>query len=546
MRLSYGDHLIELDRQRRAKAYGRGAKRFHLKFLAASTALVYAVARLAAWVYPKKVTHAWIDDVLVEVTEDDVLERVCAVVGCICAASLLLLAFLTVRKGTRQPSPLARGPRVATNNSQRAKGWSAPSSSIAVPATTLFGGMPKIAAPLTVAAGGQHQQQERQRQQLPISSEAELNSFLQSKELAGGSGGRGDEATAAATAAPRSAATTAAAATTTVPTAFGGPLVGAAMAVRPSDGIRVQYRGGGEQQPAAQPVDSEWDSLGILSAERSLLKVRTWLSDLCHDLAEEMAACDRWFAEQQIGFFDCRHTLQEVIPVPQQSAPAATAGVGFGFGSASAAAPAAPAPTALRKLEALLNERQRLAGQAQNVQNFDTISHLDQRLLLESKLDPSGTFPPASSPSVGEQQARRQYIIKRLRTFASQKTLASYKHNRGDADLWRDDLPTDAHLLIHIVRICVEGFANYVKFPHQPMNAQQDLALFVGDTGEPYFYVRYRNGTIDKTYATHQGSNSLFEALLIFAAIVRTYHNASYGGIWGVMDLSRTGLLRVL
>ncbi|EKG06416.1 hypothetical protein TCSYLVIO_002480 [Trypanosoma cruzi] len=78
------------------------------------------------------------------------------------------------------------------------------------------------------------------------------------------------------------------------------------------------------------------------------------------------------------------------------------------------------------------------------------------------------------------------------------------------------------------------------------MNPQQDLAIFVGDTGEPYFYVRYRSGPDDKTYATHQGVNSLFEALLIFAAIVRAYHNDSYGGIWGVMDLSQTGLLNVL
>ncbi|ESL08664.1 hypothetical protein TRSC58_03630 [Trypanosoma rangeli SC58] len=546
MRLSYGEQLIELDKHRRTKEYGRDAKRFHLKLVTFTSALLYLAARVEAWMYPRSVSHTWVDNVLVEVVEDDKLERVCSILGCVFAASLFLLVFLTLRGGVRRNSSRsARGPRAAGDNSHRAKGWSAPFSSIAVPASTLFGGLPKVDVSPAAAAGGSQQLRLHQhhplQQQQSIRSEAELKRFLSSKELATGKGGEAPPPAVAAAAV--STATLSGPAVTSSSTgggaAFGGPLVGAAIAVGPSDGIRVQYLGGADKQTAAQPVETEWTGLGILSAERSLLKARKWLSDLCQELAEETAVCDRWFAERQISSFDTMHCLQETVPLPRPPAPAR-----LGFGSTNLLA--STTPTVLRKLDALLNERQKLAGQAQNVQNFDAILHLDQRLSLEAKLDPSGTFPSASPLSVAEQQAQRQYIVKRLRSFASQKTLASYRHNHGDANLWRDGFPTDAHLLIHIVRVCVDGFANYVKFPHQPMNPQAGLAIFVGDTGEPYFYVRYRSGANDKTYATHQGVNSLFEAVVIFAAIVRAYHNDSYGGIWGVMDLSRTGLLSVL
>ncbi|RNC44459.1 hypothetical protein TcCL_NonESM05807 [Trypanosoma cruzi] len=88
MRLSYSDQLIGLDQQRRAKAYGREAKRFHLKLVIFASALSYLAARVAAWIYPKSVSHTWVDDVLVEVVEDDGLERVCSIFGCVFTASL--------------------------------------------------------------------------------------------------------------------------------------------------------------------------------------------------------------------------------------------------------------------------------------------------------------------------------------------------------------------------------------------------------------------------------------------------------------------------
>ncbi|EKF38603.1 hypothetical protein MOQ_001191 [Trypanosoma cruzi marinkellei] len=442
-----------------------------------------------------------------------------------------------------------RGSRAAGERGHRVKGWSESLSSIADRKSGSAGMPPKADGPAPAAVGGaQHlrlHQYHLPQQQQSIRTEAQLKQFLLSKESSSENGGGAPLATVTATAAAAAfpaATPSAPAVTSSAPgagSAFSGPLVGGGIAAGPSDGIRVQYLGGAEKQSAAQPVDTEWAGLGILSAERSILKARRWLSDLCQELAEETAACDRWFAERQINSFDTTHCLQEIIPGPR---PSTSAGIGVGLPTLLSST----TPAVLRKLDALLNERQKIASQAQNVQNFDVILHLDQRISLEAKLDPSGTFPSASPLSVAEQQAQRQYVIKRLRAFASQKTLASYRHNHGDADVWREGFPTDAHLLIHIVRVCVDGFANYVKFLHQPMNPQQDLAIFVGDTGEPYFYVRYRSGPDDKTYATHQGVNSLFEALLIFAAIVRAYHNDSYGGIWGVMDLSQTGLLNVL
>lgn len=552
MRLSYSEKLIELDRKRRTEAYGGEAKRFHLKIVAFTTALLYVVLRVVAWFCPKSVSYTWIDTVLVEIVEDDWLGSVCSVLGWVfvVSLSLLLLLFLVSRRSGRRRSSLSAQQQppshfLATGGAKRVKGLSVPQSSIAVKLPAMLNGLPKLADAPVTAALGTAEEELRLRQhhkQQSIRTDAELDRFLLAKEST--KDGRAEGSPTATNAA------TAVLTSSLLPSgggggvAFGGPLVGCggAIATGPSSGIRVQYSGGVEQSASAQPVDTEWASLGIHSTERSLVKARRWLSNLCQDFVEKIAACDRWCAERQISAFDCMHCLQETVSAPR---PSVTAGVGFGFAPAATQAMSA-APEMVRKLDVFLGEREKLARQAQSVQNFDTIVHLDQRLSLEEKLDPSSTFPQTSQLSVAEQQAQRQYVIKRLRAFASQKTLSSYRHNRGDAELWREVFFTDAHLLIHIVRVCVDGLVNYVKFPHQPLNPQQDLAIFVGDTGEPYFYVRYRSGPIDKTYATHQGANSLFEALIIFAAVVRAYHNDSYGGIRGVMDLSKTGLLDLL
>nr|CCD12401.1 unnamed protein product [Trypanosoma congolense IL3000] len=318
----------------------------------------------------------------------------------------------------------------------------------------------------------------------------------------------------------------------------GGNGIGSASS---SGGIRVQYGSTGEREERSasgkRSVNNIWGSVGVVDPERSLGSVRKWLSHLCQTLVEEVSATDRWFAERQLISFDCSHSLEEVIPMPSPSAPSR---VGFGAPQTQAAP-----PQPFRKADALMEERRKIASQGQNVQNCDVTMHLDQRLQLETKLDTNTTFPPATPTSVTEQHAQRSYVLERIRTFASQTSLASYHHSRGDKHSWRNGFPTDAHLLIHIVRTCVPGFSDYVKFPHQSSNSQHDVTLVVGDMGEPYFYVRYRSGCTDETFSTRTGPNSLFEALVLFAAVLRTRHRGSYGGIGGLLDLTLSGLLNV-
>lgn len=539
MRLSYADQLIELDRQRRNIVYGRETKRFHLKIIAAISGVLYATLYVMAWLYPRGVTHVWIDDVLVEVLEDSMIEQVGGVSGCIFVASLVLLLCMSFlkessdkdRHGKKHRSPFAG----ACGPYRKAPGLSVPFSPATVQSTTTAGATEVLTEPIGVK--GHHDLEG----EYAIRTRAELDKFLSAKELPkrmeGSLPTAHNSVNAAGTVSGSMATAPAAATSISAPLAAGGGFGSVS-----SEGIRVQYGSGGERASAAasadRPAETMWNSLGIVDPERSQVKVRKWLSDLCQTLVEEVDSTNRWFVERQLRHFDCGHSLDETIVMPP---PSSAPRVGFGV-------PAQPvsSPPSVRKMDALMDERNKIATQGQNVQNIDVTMHIDQRLQLEMKLDTTATFTPSSPASVAEQQARRTYVVGRIRTFASQKSLASYHHNCGDISTWRDDFPTDAHLLTHILRTCVPGFTNYVRFPHQPLNAQQHLALVVGDTGEPYFYVRYRTGAVDKTYPTQPGPNSLFEALLLFSAVARTHHGGSYGGIWGVMDLSRSGLLDVL
>lgn len=80
------------------------------------------------------------------------------------------------------------------------------------------------------------------------------------------------------------------------------------------------------------------------------------------------------------------------------------------------------------------------------------------------------------------------------------------------------------------------------------------LALYVGDVGVPYFYVRHRcnlanvrdKHVSERMYVTHQGTNSLFEALAIIIAIIHQYYNDNYTSTQNELDLTSTGMIRVI
>nr|CCC91579.1 unnamed protein product [Trypanosoma congolense IL3000] len=99
MRLSYADQLIQLDQQRRKVAYGRDTKRRHMKIVAVIAGVLYTITRVTIWLYPRDVTHAWIDNVLVEVVEDSMLDQACDVFGCVFVVSSVFFMLLSLSRG---------------------------------------------------------------------------------------------------------------------------------------------------------------------------------------------------------------------------------------------------------------------------------------------------------------------------------------------------------------------------------------------------------------------------------------------------------------
>ncbi|CCD20211.1 hypothetical protein, conserved in T.vivax, (fragment), partial [Trypanosoma vivax Y486] len=312
MRFSYSDQLIKLDQQRRAAAHGSNARRFHLKVVAFASLLLCTLIRLAAWLHPKKATHVWIDNVLVEVFEDSKLDKVCGLLEGLFVASfvvLLLLSLFRSKSDHTNSQDLKRRNNLHSvpEEDHRNKGVPETFHSIAVSPGVLRG--PSFSELATTNVSALRKQNRGQQQCEPsIRSQPELENFLLAREPAK----RVEIVTHHRPSCGAVGTTQTSTATSGVPYNTNGalraPLAGGAISSGPSDGIRVQYQGRGDQLPAGDGVekmlDAAWAELGVRNPKRSIAKIRHWLSYRCQLLSEEVSASDRWFAERQISFFD--------------------------------------------------------------------------------------------------------------------------------------------------------------------------------------------------------------------------------------------------
>lgn len=347
----------------------------------------------------------------------------------------------------------------------------------------------------------------------------------------------------------------------------------------------------------ATSASSELVSLGVMNSERSVLRLKQWISTVCKGIVDDMDPCNAWFSDQRIKNFDCNHPLSELFDLPATSAPSTTgfgatpSTTGFGatpaaggFGAAPAtgfraggtgfgatpaggggfgAAAAAAAPK-VKKSEALVNERRKLQMQMSSnaTTAFDYMAKIDLRLSLEAVLDVSRSFPTDSHPTEAVPPAlaarRRRAIIQRIRTFAAQRTMQSF-HSGPDTP----DTPADPYIIVHLLRTRVPALTHYILLPYEQLTSagaavpgtsgaaghstagSRDLAVYVGSCGDPYFYVRHRgHGAAghEKLMRTSEGHDSIFEALLLFFAVVRRFYGGSYGNVEGMVDLKQLNL----
>lgn len=523
MRRSHCQRILEIERERRQSSHGRTARLTQLSCATAALLALFVFMSYRRWRHPTPVSHAWIDEVLVEVLEDNWADAMREVVMWLCVACGSVLTALTLcttplTSGSAPSDLQAQEPSVMQQNGFVPQPSTLAASGARVPAATTA---------TAVAAGCREDGEASSR---PVRHANALDEFLTRVSRTTPSvdptrAGAGGVAPSLRTSFAPSVAELGA-------TTEGGIAVS-------YDGVsadRAGGSGGSSSTTSGQHLsDADWAALSIFHVDAALQRTREFLSDVCSRLINDVECCDRWLSERHLQAYDCNHSLQEVLPAP----PTTTSVTGFGVLSAPAQ-PSAP----LTKLSAIVEEKRRIQQSAG--QDFDVVLRFDQRLALEGRLDVTSTFPQTAPLPNVDLAARQQYNVRRLRTFAKQRTLASYQHGGGDPETWRPGFPCDAHLLLHVLRTAVEGMSHCVRFGYQRSANPQDLAIYVGDTGEPYFYVRYRSPAMERLYATRPGPQSLMEAMLVFVAVVQVHHHGVYSNIHGTIDLKRAGMQKLL
>lgn len=206
-----------------------------------------------------------------------------------------------------------------------------------------------------------------------------------------------------------------------------------------------------------------------------------------------------------------------------------------------------------RKLDVLLQEQKRLetsgGSDARTIQDtVKRVSIIDLRLQLDALLDIEGTFPP-TIPSKPQDKSRRQsYVAQRVATLAASSGLAAFNFFGGDAERWNTSLPSDALIVVHILRH--RALRGMVRLAHEPAK-EKELSLCVGHTGyAPCFFVRYANPPEVPYKEFHPAANSkdgLYHAVLMLIAVIANKHKGSYGTLAsGVVDLQQLKMDKIV
>lgn len=290
--------------------------------------------------------------------------------------------------------------------------------------------------------------------------------------------------------------------------------------------MRVQFAEPGDRSTGPRPQVAVTDlaKLGVSNVERAMYAARECVSAKCRSMVQEMDKVNGWLTKENAMHFDCSHTLQAEFGKVVSEKPAT------GFGVLAQPQQVKTISKAERlanwRLEMLSQMRLNIDGQPvatpYGVNVYDAAQHVELRQQLELQLDPSSTFLMSSVPLPSELQERQQYIVERIRTFATQRSLASFSNDRGDAMTWREGYPTDSQLIVHILKLRVEKLKDRVRLAHHlPARSrnQDDHAIMIGSSGEPYFFVKHTLGSVTQNFQTRPGQDSLFEALVFVVAI---------------------------
>lgn len=538
------DRLVyEHEAKRRQEAYGTRAKLLLLSMISSVAAVVYTVCTARLWLFTTPLRTVVIDGVMVDVVADDTTTHLLArASGFVVVLSLSVMAAIKLELGK-----LVYGEETASTSSQSSslKPPNAPAPSalsiaqrpqnLSSDNSAMWWNSTNLSANIAIANSEATVRTLEDLDALIQQGKGQHNSHRDGDALSGGL-------------------------SSFAPPSYSGVnglfSMGATHSQAGGIAVRYQSLSGGALAPhdhnqrQAATSESEFSALGVLQPERSLLKLRQWAAGLCKAVVEDIDKCDAWLSEKRVRGFDCSSLLSEQYELPTAGgfAPRPPATGTFGtFGNGAMAQPVqASQPTKISKSEALLNEKRKLQMQnASSMETYDCMHRIDLRLSLEQVLDVGATFPNIGGSSNAQSAARmRQGIIQRLRALGQSRNLSNMTTNSDKP--W---VPADPYILTHILRMRIPCLANYLQLPYaipSGSSSARDLRIYVGGTGDPYFYVRHRTGMQEKHMNTAEGPDSLFEALLLFFAVIQRVYHGAYGNVEGVVDLKQLNLDTIL
>jgi len=252
-------------------------------------------------------------------------------------------------------------------------------------------------------------------------------------------------------------------------------------------------------------------------------EMRKWIAARISTLLEQCDVINQYFAKNGLSAYDCYHNLNDPI-TSAHKVPA-----NFRFSEIQY-----EEPPVLRNV---IYELRKISQQ-----DPERVAFFTNRLIMESYLN-----VPMSE---------RRYVIKRLQELQTDRLMLSYKFNAGsdynDVKWVECGLPTDAEIVVHIVKKFFDFFLPRVHFGHQfSSNCYMDksldkrpwslpergLYLIRGKEYPPHFCVC----SDGKLYECNPGNENLFNALVVFFTIAKRRD-----GTLCNYDIESTGILSVV
>eukprot|EP00744_Colponema_vietnamica_P012731 GILI01017864.1.p1 GENE.GILI01017864.1~~GILI01017864.1.p1 ORF type:complete len:285 (-),score=89.00 GILI01017864.1:48-875(-) len=144
---------------------------------------------------------------------------------------------------------------------------------------------------------------------------------------------------------------------------------------------------------------------------------------------------------------------------------------------------------------------------------------------------------------------QNEYVRLRLAQLAGSPALTLYKHNGGDPNDWHPGLPTDAHILIHVICVTLTSFIgrnffeqHFIPYDRKPPAQRDDKYVAFLQTKPESATPHLNIVSGSQVWTIPEGPFNVFQAFCLFLYHVKT----KMGGSIGTVSLTSQPLLKFM